>query len=83
MSEYYDPNDDDIYIGSCLYSSSTAAQEFEAIAKFLTKNPSEIVILDLNGDWLHTTGDNDFFIKLDSLIKNRFLMTFVLVVKLF
>ena len=44
----YDPK---IYLGNCLYSASTASQEFEEIAKFLTKNPTEIVIIDLNGDW--------------------------------
>ena len=83
MAAYLDPDDSQIYIGSCLYSASTAAHEFDEIAKFLTKNPSEIVIIDLNGDWLHTVDypdphfvanpDYDFYIALDSLLDHRFL----------
>ena len=71
----YDPK---IYLGNCLYSASTASQEFEEIAKFLTKNPTEIVIIDLNGDWLHTfdsdnNPDFDFYLKLDQLLDYWFL----------
>ena len=54
MDKHLDPDDTKIYIGFGLYSASTASHEFEQIAKFLRKNPSEIVIIDLNGDWLHT-----------------------------
>ena len=91
MAHYLDPDDQTIYLGSVLYSASTAAHEFEEIAKFLTKNPTEIVIIDLNGDWLHTIETNpfnfkvnsekpdyDFYIALDNLLDHRFLMVFVI-----
>ena len=73
--DYLDSEDTQIYLGSCLYSASTAAHEFGEIAKFLKNSPSEIVIIDLNGDWLHTAS-NTFYIALDTLLNNRFFITF-------
>ena len=85
--DYLDSEDTQIYLGSCLYSASTAAHEFGEIAKFLKNSPSEIVIIDLNGDWLHTfdlntqnfkrdyeNTDYDFYAALDNLLDYRYLI---------
>ena len=41
---------DEIRNGNTLYASKTSF-EFGIIANFLKQNPTEIVIIDLNGDW--------------------------------
>ena len=58
--------------GHNLYAK-TFPEEFEEIRKFLAKNPSEIVIIDLNGDWFkfeESIGLN--YDNLDHEIRGRF-----------
>ena len=78
MAPHHDPYDEKIRFGNCLYSASTASLEFKEIADFLKNNPSEIVIIDLNGWWEYTSPDYapDFYPKLDSILDYRLLSNF-------
>ena len=68
--------------GNNLYAK-TFPEEFGEIKQFLEKNPSEIVIIDLNGDWFEfkssTNGLN--YNKLNLEIMERFFLMFVTWIK--
>ena len=63
--------------GHNLYAK-TFPEEFEEIRKFLEKNPSEIVIIDLNGDWYQFENSSGLnYILLNHEIKRRFSLILV------
>ena len=45
--------------GNTLYASKTSF-EFEQIASFVRDNPTEVVIIDLNGNWFGMNEDKDY-----------------------
>ena len=62
---------EEIRNGHNLYAK-TFPEEFEEIRKFVEKNPSEIVIIDLNGDWFRW-GYKNYLTLRDEIEKRYFL----------
>ena len=60
---------EEIMNGHNLYAK-TFPEEFEEIKKFLENNPSEIVIIDLNGDWFRWDYKN--YVTLRNEIEKRY-----------
>ena len=61
-------NRGEILNGNNLYARKVS-EEFEEIRRFLDRNPSEIVIIDLNGDWFEM--DDSLYYDLDEQINYR------------
>ena len=60
---------EEIINGHNLYAK-TFPEEFEEIKKFLENNPSEIAIIDLNGDWFQWEWQN--YLTLRDEIEKRY-----------
>ena len=65
-------NSGEILNGNNLYAKQVS-EEFEDIRRFLDRNPSEIVIIDLNGDWFEM--DDNLYYGLDEEINYRWVIT--------
>ena len=61
-------NAGEILNGNNLYGGKIS-EELEEIRRFLDRNPSEIVIIDLNGDWFKI--DDNLYFDLDEQINYR------------
>ena len=56
--------------GHTLYASKTSL-EFEQIASFVKDNPTEVVIIDLNGNWFGMDEDKNFHDKLEEELNQK------------
>ena len=65
-------NSGEILNGNNLYAKKVS-DEFEDIRRFLERFPTEIVIIDLNGDWFEM--DDNLYYGLDEEINYRWVIT--------